>query len=236
MKLAKLLLAFVLFATIAFAQEKEYTKEDWQRDMNQLTQEKATLQKQVADTKTEVQKLKDQFAQMKTEEQAMAELYQIVGATKADVDAFRNKVNELERKVGTKTPEVADRENELNELLKSKIAALPEFYGRLQALKRAIASWKEEIERQKQEQKKEETKEYTVVRGDCLWNIAKKKDIYANPLAWPNIYKANRDQIKNPNLIYPKQVFKIPALSAEEKERYEKIKSNYKSAPKQSAQ
>lgn len=233
MKFTKIILSLVLFVSLSFAQGKEYTKEDWQRDMQQYTEQKAQLQKEIASTKEDIKKIKDQLAGMKTEEEAMNELYAMVGATKADVDAFRNKVNDLEQKVKSKTPELADREKELNELMSSKIAALPEFYGRVQAIKRAIASWKEELEREKQA-KKSETKEYTVVRGDCLWNIAKKKDIYANPLAWPNIYKANRDQIKNPNLIYPKQTFKIPALSDEEKARYDKIRSNYKPAPKQS--
>jgi nucleoid-associated protein YgaU len=51
---------------------------------------------------------------------------------------------------------------------------------------------------------------YTVVRGDCLWNIAKKEIIYNDPFKWPRIYEANKDQIKDPDLIYPKQVFKIP--------------------------
>lgn len=53
-------------------------------------------------------------------------------------------------------------------------------------------------------------KAYTVVRGDCLWNISKKEIIYANPLLWPRIYEANTDQIKDPDLIYPAQVFDIP--------------------------
>lgn len=51
--------------------------------------------------------------------------------------------------------------------------------------------------------------EYTVVRGDNLWNIAGKSDIYANPFQWPLIYKANRSQIKDADLIYPKQQFRI---------------------------
>ncbi len=51
--------------------------------------------------------------------------------------------------------------------------------------------------------------EYQVVRGDSLWSIAGKQDIYDNPYEWPLIYKANRDQIKDADLIYPGQDFTI---------------------------
>lgn len=50
---------------------------------------------------------------------------------------------------------------------------------------------------------------YTVKRGDCLWNIAKK--FYGNGSKYTTIYNANKDKIKNPNLIYPNQVLWIPA-------------------------
>ena len=50
---------------------------------------------------------------------------------------------------------------------------------------------------------------YTVKRGDCLWNIAKK--YYGNGSKYTTIYNANRDKIKNPNLTYPGQVLWIPA-------------------------
>jgi LysM repeat protein len=51
---------------------------------------------------------------------------------------------------------------------------------------------------------------YTVVRGDSLWDIASYRVIYGNPYQWPLIYKANSDQIKDADLIYPGQVFSIP--------------------------
>jgi LysM repeat protein len=51
---------------------------------------------------------------------------------------------------------------------------------------------------------------YTVVRGDNLWDIASYRVIYGNPYQWPLIYKANSDQIKDADLIYPGQVFTIP--------------------------
>ncbi|MBU6470143.1 MAG: LysM peptidoglycan-binding domain-containing protein [Gammaproteobacteria bacterium] len=46
---------------------------------------------------------------------------------------------------------------------------------------------------------------YTVVRGDSLWRIAGKSDVYGNALEWPLIFKANSDSIKHADLIYPKQ-------------------------------
>ena len=51
---------------------------------------------------------------------------------------------------------------------------------------------------------------YTVVKGDCLWNIAKK--FYGNGSKYTEIYNANKSVIGgNPNLIYPGQVLTIPA-------------------------
>jgi nucleoid-associated protein YgaU len=60
---------------------------------------------------------------------------------------------------------------------------------------------------------------YTVVRGDSLWRISGKEMIYKNSLMWPLIYKANRDKIRDPDLIYPKQVFAIPRNYSQEEAR-----------------
>ena len=49
---------------------------------------------------------------------------------------------------------------------------------------------------------------YTVKKGDCLWNIAKK--FYGNGAAYTKIYDANTNKIADPNRIYPGQVFVIP--------------------------
>lgn len=52
-------------------------------------------------------------------------------------------------------------------------------------------------------------KTYTVKKGDCLWNIAKK--YYGNGAQYTKIYNANKGVIGgNPNLIYPGQVLTIP--------------------------
>lgn len=53
-------------------------------------------------------------------------------------------------------------------------------------------------------------KTYVVKKGDCLWYIAGYPEIYGNPLRWPLLFKANQDQITDPDLIYPGQVLVIP--------------------------
>ena len=47
--------------------------------------------------------------------------------------------------------------------------------------------------------------QYEVERGDSLWSISGKAETYNNPYQWPLIYKANRDQIKDADLIHPGQ-------------------------------
>lgn len=58
-----------------------------------------------------------------------------------------------------------------------------------------------------------EEKTYTVQwrkkDTDCLWRIALK--VYNDASFWPVIYIANKEQIKDPDLIFPGQKFKIPA-------------------------
>lgn len=51
---------------------------------------------------------------------------------------------------------------------------------------------------------------HVVTKGECLWWIAEYEDVYNDPFMWPLIYDANKDQVQDPDLIYPDQVLKIP--------------------------
>ncbi len=50
---------------------------------------------------------------------------------------------------------------------------------------------------------------YTVMRGDSLWRISGKSEVYGNPYQWPLIYKANTDKIQDADLIHPDQNLSI---------------------------
>lgn len=52
------------------------------------------------------------------------------------------------------------------------------------------------------------TKTYVVQKGDSLSKIAKHE--YGNANDWRKIFEANKDIIKDPDLIYPGQTLKIP--------------------------
>jgi nucleoid-associated protein YgaU len=52
------------------------------------------------------------------------------------------------------------------------------------------------------------TRAYTVEPGDSLGAIA--LSLYGDAGRWPEIFEANKDQLSNPNLIYPGQTLRIP--------------------------
>jgi nucleoid-associated protein YgaU len=143
------------------------------------------------------------------------ETKRLLGATDADIAAFKqrlgvieNKVREMQRlsdsQLADRQDEVRKLEADLNELRKNKISLIPEFYNKIIALAKDIKGLYRE--------KKITT--YTVgtwaENRDCLWNIACKIEIYGDPFMWPKIWQANTDQIRNPDIIHPGQVLQIP--------------------------
>lgn len=182
---------------------------EWQTKVNDL---KAKLEAATAAT----QKSEAELTRVTT---AVADcnkdLYRLIGATDADVNAFKERLGRLEasiREMKALSDDVlADRqdkvkmlEEEWNQLKQIKISILPEFYNRVVQAGRDIKG----LYRQKK------TKEYIVQtwakERDCLWTISGKQEIYADPFQWPKIWQANTDQIRNPDIIHPGQRLLIP--------------------------
>ncbi len=249
MKLFNSLLAVMLFFSFVSlnAQDKvKMTVEDWERMMQSANTKDSSLMKEVSALQSDINKLRETSSKIVVPN-CDSDLLGIVGATSADVDNFRKAVNELDGKIRRKEMPKADRQNDLDALKMNRIAALPEFFNKIfSQMQNSLDAWSEESSYTKGTSASSPAQagtviqpgtpgandySYTVVKGDCLWFIAKKKEHYGSGFAWPKIYQANKEQIKDPNLIYPKQAFKIPPLTEDERAKYEKLKKNYKPAP-----
>ncbi|MCX7994923.1 MAG: LysM peptidoglycan-binding domain-containing protein [candidate division WOR-3 bacterium] len=177
------------------------------------------------------------FAQEKlTEEQAQAELVKV----KEQLKLAEEKISSLESEISNLKSEISGLESRREEL-KNKLAELKETwkkcqYGRYKVVEgdwlSKIASmrnvygdgkkWQLIYEANKDKIKNPNLihpgmvlliptlETYTVIPGDCLWLIASYLSIYSDAGRWREIYEANKDKIKDKNLIYPKQVLTIP--------------------------
>ncbi len=133
-----------------------------------------------------------------------AELYAIVGATKEQVADYRRKLDEAESITSSNnTPQDAAR-NLIVELTASKIKCLPEFNERVSALHLKI----DNIKYTEVPETGKDT--YEVLYGDVLTGISLK--FYGTVDNWELIWKANKNEIDNPDFIYPGQILKIPVL------------------------
>jgi len=223
----------ILVMAAAPSYSQEITEEQWEilRDnyaasiiilMTRLD----TLNIEIDSTK-KILKLKEDWLQ-----ECEAELLALIGTTKEGVADYRRKFEETEKKISSKSGTPSDaRRMYFDELSSDKIHCLPEFAERFESIKKKLHEW----EGYKPVVGTEGT--YAVVRGDCLWKISILK--YNSPYYWPAIWEANKNgvmnkdelsdphhkAITNPNLIYPGQVLRIPALNSSQKlESIEKFK------------
>lgn len=148
------------------------------------------VQKPAVSAEDEVRKRAEEESRLKAEEERK----------KAEEDAARAKEEEIKKK--------AEEEK--------KLKAEEEATARAVEEAKAVESAKE----RPTEGVAGGKANHEVVKGECLWNIARYKDVYKNPFMWPTIYKANHDKINDPDLIYPKQVLSIPReFSSEDKDK-----------------
>ena len=60
-----------------------------------------------------------------------------------------------------------------------------------------------------------EARIHEVRPGETLWTIA--ETTVGDPTLWPALYLANRDQIKDPALVYPGQQLAVPMIDPKER-------------------
>ncbi|HRP01673.1 MAG TPA: LysM peptidoglycan-binding domain-containing protein [Candidatus Kapabacteria bacterium] len=220
-----ILIAFAVSVSITFADDipapdskpdAELTKKEAEIRINQFLVKVKSLEDQLNSLNSKYDGMKSDLENTnKALKDCQDEILRLVGATNADLAAFRQKLGVIEAKVRElqrlpdaqlveRQDEVKNLENDLNELRANKISILPEFYPKVIQLAKDIRGLYRE--------KKITT--YTVgtwaENKDCLWNIAGKIEIYADPFMWPKIWQGNTDIIRNPDIIHPGQVLTIP--------------------------
>lgn len=234
MVLVLLAVAMVFASGLAVAQEM--TKEQWQQEMNRVRAQVTELTTKLNGLKSQVTSLQGESTKLDADlKKCMDELYALVGsdaekaaAYRKEIEAAENKANELLRlsdaDLLARSGEVDNLDKTVKKLWENKLSLIPEFWDRLTALNDKIKSLQTTLAGA--------GKTYTVGtwarNRDCLWNIAKKKDIYNDAWLWPKIWQGNRDMIKDPDVIHPGQKLKIPAKSGLTSEEKSAANSYYK--------
>jgi nucleoid-associated protein YgaU len=197
-----------------FAQER-MTYEDYQAQLYAFqSREKAALQN-MDEENAKIEALQKQIAEINAQIIATwDEIFELIGTNQQEYDEFWSKLDQMDAKIAMlerlNPQALLDHVDQLDELA-TEIEGLRETkFAAIKRVIKRIDSLAARVERLKNALPKPKHDMYTVMRGDYLWRISAKSAIYNDPWKWMRIYSANRDQIKNPDLIYPDQRFLVP--------------------------
>jgi nucleoid-associated protein YgaU len=221
MKIMKIFLYFVLIlalSSVSFAQSYNYEEmemdeynallQEWQARLDAANQGISAEDTKIADLTKQTDDVQAQI------DATWDEIYAALGSSRAEDEAFKKQIQALRADVSAllsmSPDEIYRRKSELQgfkdrlaELRSNNLALLSDNMAALDNIESMIMQAEEKG-------KPAQPDTYTVNRGDYLWRIAGMNDIYGDPYAWSRIYTSNRDQIKDPDLIFPAQIFQIP--------------------------
>jgi len=217
-----LALALLVLASenAAAQEEKKMTREEYVAQMADLTGRDTKAAGQIEELNAQIEALNKQIADTNLGSNDLnAQILSAVASSESDVKSFGKKLDgiiaQLEGLMSLAPEVLIQRRGEVNdlaaqveELKQSKIAALPEMANKLASIDKMLAQLKARVAQPV-------TIDYTVAQGDNLWSIAQQERVYADPYMWPRLYRANKEQIQDPDLIYPDQMLAVPFGVAE---------------------
>jgi len=230
MKKIMITLFVLTFLSLGYSQDKVNYEEEYLPKLQKAQAELARLESEIAAEEAQTATLNGQISETESKKaQIWAEIYQLVGSDEAGVNDFRKQLDALDSKVKSfgslpaeelykRKAELEQFQTELDALKADKRAALTEFVNKTERIDQKIKSIRSSIV-------VPYVTSYVVKKGDSLWRISGKKDIYDDPFKWTDIYKANKETIsswqrkysavlkegqKEADLIYPEQEFTIP--------------------------
>ncbi len=211
--------SFLFGSSIVYSQDK-MTMEQYNAQLQEWQTREANAKKASDDCNQQVENLNAELKAAQDEAASIwSSILEEIGTDQAGVDAFRSELQALDSQVDgllaltpeelfKKRDEIKAAEDKLAEFKSNRISALTEMQNLIATIEGKITQLKNKLPKAIYD-------EYTVVVGDYLWKISGKSDIYNDPMQWMRIYSYNKDQIKNPDLIYSDQILKIHRESGE---------------------
>ena len=204
----------------ALAAEDKMTRDEYKAKVSEYIELEANAKAGILECDEKIASLKEQLAALASEIADLnAEILGLVAATQEQIDVFGRQLDGFIRQLeglAAMAPEeifhhrgeIDDIADEVTAMKQNRIAALPKAAAAVARAEALIADLRSRLPRQI-------TTTYEVVKGDHLWGIAGKDAIYDDAYMWPRIYRANRDAIADPDLIYPQQQLSVPYGVAE---------------------
>jgi len=230
-------LVFLLAWTAPLAAQEAgegLTTEEYQAELESWQKREADARTEIMRLEEEIAGLREEIAEVEERiEQVRDETFELLGVVKEEAEAFAKAVEEVKAKLAaleglsaeelsTRQEEITDIDLQLEALRESEVALLEHNAALLAEAEEKLSEHVTRIpapEPLAEEvpalpavgpERAGRSDRYTVLRGDFLWRISGKDEIYGDPMQWVRIYTANRDQISAPDIIEVGQVFRIP--------------------------
>ncbi|MCK5760280.1 MAG: LysM peptidoglycan-binding domain-containing protein [Candidatus Delongbacteria bacterium] len=230
MKKTILSIFILTFFALSFTQEEVNYEEEYLPKLTKAQEDIASTEAEIVVEEAKVADLNTKVDETDTSiNSTWDDIYALVGSDVAGIEEYRNNLNALESKIRSfgalpaeelykRRAELDDFETELNTMRSDSKSALTEFMNKIERIDQKIKSVRSSIV-------VPYVMSYVVQRGDNLWKISGKSDIYDDPFKWTDIYKANKETISSwqskynavlkegqeeADLIYPDQEFTIP--------------------------
>ncbi len=209
------MILLVAFAMPGYAQDREMLYEDYEIELQEWQQREADAKAGLVDCEEAKNALSAEIEGLEGEiAAAWQEIYNMLGITEADVDAFADQLDDVARRLGEfgrlspeqmfeRQDELTALEDELDQLAMLPAAMLSQFANRIDRYRRDIDNYRGRMAGPR-------SVKYNVMSGDHLWGISAMADHYGDGSKWMRIYSVNRERIDDPDLIFPDQIITVP--------------------------